>query len=107
MKKYFYWNGIANRSEFWGVNIVGMLLASLGYFISFALMVAGPVGVVLGVVLALAVMIAYGWLCISTSVRRCRSADINPWWTAAIFIPYVGLIVWITIGVLEPKHSAI
>lgn len=103
MGKYFKFNGRATRSEYWGVNIIGMLLALIGYTIAVAFMMAGQVGVILGIITALAVALAYFWLWVSTSIRRCRDAAINPFWTAAVFVPYVGLVVWIVIGVLESK----
>ena len=105
MKDYFKFSGTASRSEYWGVHVVGFIAAVIGYMISFGIMTAGPAGMFVGVALAIAVMVAYGWLWISTTIRRCRSAKINPWWTAAVVIPYIGLIVVIVIGVLKPQEN--
>ena len=106
MGKYFKFGGLAQRSEYWAVNLIGFLVAMVGYAIAIAFMMTGSAGLVLGIVTALAVAVAYGWLWIATSVRRCRDADINPWWTAAVFVPYVGFAAWIVIGVLGTQKIA-
>jgi len=106
MNKYFKFSGRAGRSEYWGANIVGMLLALVGYAIAVAFVMADSAGLVFGIITSVAVAVAYCWLWISTSIRRCRDAGINTWWTAAVFVPYVGFVVWIVIGVLESKAVA-
>lgn len=106
MGEYFKFDGRSQRSEYWAVNVIGFLVAMVGYAVAIAFMMTGSAGLVLGIVTALAVMVAYGWLLIATSIRRCRDADINPWWTAAVFVPYVGFVVWIVIGVLGTQQIA-
>lgn len=103
MEKYFKFKGSAGRSEYWGVNLIGFLLAAVGYMVAFIIMTLGTPGMVFGILIALAVMLGYFWLWISTSIRRTRDAGINPFWTAAVVIPYIGFIVWIVIGLLPTK----
>lgn len=98
MDKYFKFDGLATRSEYWGVQLVGLglllvLMLVSGILLSFAAIV--------GIILILAVVVSYIWVVLATTVRRCRDAGINPWWTASTLIPYIGFIPWIVIGVLS------
>ena len=58
------------------------------------------VSMVLGGLVCLAAVVGPCWLAIAATVRRCKDADINPWWTLATLIPYINFIPWIVIGVL-------
>jgi uncharacterized membrane protein YhaH (DUF805 family) len=98
MDKYFSFKGLSSRSEYWGVQLVSLGLVILlsifgGLFIG---MGAG----ILGTLIVVAAIVICIWLYIATVIRRCRDADINPWWTLSTLIPYIGWIPWIVIGVL-------
>ena len=99
MEKYFKFTGVASRSEFWGVNIIAVIALSIIVLISTGFIAIASAG--LGILLAVAASIAYTWCNLAVTVRRCRDAGINVWWTAACFIPYIGLITWIVIGCLS------
>lgn len=97
MKKYFSFDRAASRSEYWGAQIIG-----LGAFLSLLLFSVPlmALSILLGIALIISIVVGYIWLVLSVTIRRCKDAGINPFWTAACFLPYVGLIVWIVIGVL-------
>lgn len=108
MEKYFKFEGSATRSEYWAVvligGVVGFTFALLG-----ALLLAAEIGafasVVGGLILAVTLIGAL-WLSIATTMRRCRNAGINTWWTLGTFVPYVGWIVSIVIGCLKTDEPA-
>ena len=105
MDKYFRFSGLATRSEYWAIYLINLA-------IFFTLLIGGlillgigtemdsVVSMVLGGLVCLAAVVGPCWLAIATTVRRCKDADINPWWTSATLIPYINFIPWIVIGVL-------
>lgn len=101
MTKYLSFDGFSTRSEYWGVTVI----ITLAFFF---LIVVGTVFMGLGTSLAiiaggfviLAATAMYIWYFLAVTVKRCRDADINTWWTAACFIPYLGCIPWIVFGCL-------
>lgn len=105
MEKYFKWNGYAMRSEYWAVLIISWLAGIVAMMVAIGIMTSGTLGVVVGGILLAAIILVELWVILSTTARRCRSADINPWWTLALLIPYIGFIATIVFGVLEPKRG--
>ena len=61
-------------------------------------------GLVIGLPLLLAGIIVFTWINIATIVARCHDAGINPWFTLACFIPYIGTAVTIVIGCLPTRE---
>jgi uncharacterized membrane protein YhaH (DUF805 family) len=106
MKKYFAFEGKSSRSEYWGVNIIGSMSIVLASVIGAVIMTdASAMAPVIGGLVLLFVAILAAWACIATSVRRCREAGITPWWVLGNFVPYIGIVVFIVIGVLGPKQQ--
>jgi uncharacterized membrane protein YhaH (DUF805 family) len=103
-KKYSDFNRRATRSEYWGVLLSVFGLSLVSVIVSVILMVGGAFGVVLGIVLLLATMVLSTWVDIATIVARCRDAGINPWFTLACFIPYLGTIAIIVFGCLKTEE---
>lgn len=103
IKKYGDFGRTATRSEFWGVMLSVFALSFLLGILSIVLMIGGVFGMVVAVPVLIAGMLVLTWVSISTIVARCRDAGINPWFTAACFIPYIGTIVMIVIGCLASK----
>jgi uncharacterized membrane protein YhaH (DUF805 family) len=103
MKRYFSINGTATRSEYWGVQVLAFG-AMLALWTVTLLLSSLPVitWIIYGVSIA-----AYIWLLAATSIRRCDNAGINPWWTLATILPWIGFVVWIVIGCIKPdvKYS--
>jgi len=96
--KYFEFSGKVQRSEFWATSIILLIL----FFISIVTATALTAFVMLlGIVAILATVIASAWAQMAVIAKRCRDAAINPWWTAACYIPYLGFIIWIVIGCLS------
>ncbi len=109
MQKYFGIDSAATRSEFWAVNLIGGIVAGLVAVLSFVLIGFGMDNsnflIAFGSVLLVADIIAAFWLSIATSIRRCKDAKINSWWSAAACLPYVGWIVFIVIGCLKTENA--
>ena len=111
MEKYFKFDGVATRSEYWGVMIIATALAFVaGLFGGFVLGFGGAGGstlaVILGGLILLATIVISAWATIATCVRRCRDAGINVWWTLGACVPYVGWIVAIVIGCLKTDEQS-
>ena len=101
---------LATRQEFWGVHIIGMVVA----FIIMMMITANSLPVnggimtdgqfifaILGLLSLLAILIAQ----LATTVSRIRDAGYSVLWVIAIFVPYFGLIAWIVFGCLESKKA--
>ena len=91
MKKYFDFNGVAKRQEFWAVHIVGIIA------IVIAMTMLEGSGA-LGALIALVALIATLWAIIAVTVKRLRDAGLNTLWVLAILIPYVGTVASIVFG---------
>jgi uncharacterized membrane protein YhaH (DUF805 family) len=102
MGQYFSFSNTATRSEYWAVQLISLVAVAI-------LMTAAGLTAIslpgLGLVLILAMGVAYIWILLATSARRCRDADISPWWTLALLMPYAGFVVWIVIGCLKTHEQ--
>lgn len=107
MEKYFKFSGTAIRSEYWGVFFINMAMLAIATLAGTALGGMGDVSAFFGAALVIAALVAYIWVLVATTVRRCRDADINPWFTALIFVPYVAVVVNILFGCLPSKKSGV
>lgn len=107
MEKYFKFEGSATRSEYWAVTLIGgicsFILAFFGAIFAFGEF--GGFATVFGAIVLIATMIGAIWLTIANTMRRCRDAGINTWWTLAICIPYIGWIVSIVLGILKTDEG--
>jgi uncharacterized membrane protein YhaH (DUF805 family) len=104
-KKYSNFDRLAKRSEFWGVllSMLGISFAS-GVVAVILSSILGSFGATVGLVGMTIIAVISIWIMIATYVARCKDAGINPWFTAAIIIPYIGTIVAIVIGCLKSKE---
>ncbi len=105
MTKYFKFDGLATRSEYWAVYLINIavffvLLLTGAVFFGLGYDGYNTVLQVLGGLFIIASFVGPCWVAIATTVRRCKDADINPWWTLATLIPYLNFVPWIVIGVL-------
>lgn len=105
MTKYLNFSRRATRSEYWGVLIIGWLLAAVLSIVTIAVMILDGFFVLLGGLIMLAGFIMLIWAMLATTASRCRDAGINPWWTAASLLPYIGFIVMIVIGCLNTQSA--
>jgi len=105
MKKYFSFQGLAKRSEFWAVN----LIVILGGWIALIGMLVFSAGValaseVLGGLFVISSFAAWFvgciWLLLAVGVRRCRDADISVFWVIPLMLPILFVIMTIIFGVL-------
>ena len=100
MKQLFDFTRNCPRSEFWLIQIIGMVLALM--FIS--LMTGAPdggAGALLGLLAVVAIVVAQ----LAALVSRIRDTGNNVLWLLACFVPYLGLMAWIIFGRLESKKA--
>lgn len=110
MTKYFSFNGLATRSEYWAVYLINFaafiaLVLTGALFFGIGEEMDNIVAKLLGTLIVISSIVLPCWTAIATTVRRCKDADINPWWTLATIIPYINIIPWIIIGVLPTVHK--
>ena len=103
MRRYLDFSRRSTRSEYWGVLIISWLLAAVLSIVTIAVMIIDGFFVFLGGLIMLAGFIVLIWAMLATTASRCRDAGINPWWTAASLLPYIGFIVMIVIGCLNTQ----
>jgi len=103
--KYFSFSGSAKRQEYWAVTLLTFFVGWILFVVS--LIMAGLVAMVseltggfLVIILTLAWIVGSFWLVLSTSVRRCRDADIHPLWVLLWFVPFINFWWWIIAGCL-------
>jgi|TARA_R110000868_G_scaffold411076_1_gene701722 uncharacterized membrane protein YhaH (DUF805 family) len=98
MNKYLNFNGVATRSEYWGVFVVNLVVCVILGFIAGLIMTEAQI---IGAILLIVLIITSVWLTVATIARRCRDAGINPLWTLGILIPWIGTIVFIVVGCIK------
>lgn len=112
MKKYFSFQGVANRSEFWAVNLITIFL---GWVVLIAMLVFSAL-IALGseFIGGLFVISSYAawlvgtlWLLLAVGVRRCRDADISIFWVIPLILPILFVIMTIIFGVLPSVEKNI
>ena len=97
MKQLFDFTRVADRGEFWTVQLITAVLQ-----IMLLSMMANAPGAVWLIVIAILAMVIVQ---LATLVARIRDTGNNVLWILACFIPYIGLIAWIVFGCLESKKS--
>jgi len=105
-KQYLTIEGRATRSEYWGVYLSTWLILAMVTLLFFILTLAGMVGIIIGSIVMLVTAITLTWAMLATSIRRCRDAGINPWFTLSLLVPYINFIVFIVFGVLNTEKDA-
>jgi uncharacterized membrane protein YhaH (DUF805 family) len=95
MKQLFDFTRVADRGEFWTVQLITAVLQ-----IMLLSMMANAPGAVWLIVIAILAMVIVQ---LATLVARIRDTGNNVLWILACFIPYIGLIAWIVFGCLESK----
>jgi len=105
LKKYLTFVGTASRSEYWGVYIASWFILIVASLIFFIFSLTGILGVILGSVSLILVSALLILMLVSTFVRRCRDADINPLFALGLLIPYINFFLFIIVGFLEPRKD--
>ena len=98
MKQLFDFTRVADRGEFWAVQLITAVLQIL-----LLSLMAGSSAVWLILIAMLAMIVIQ----LSTLVARIRDTGNNVLWVLACFIPYIGLIAWIVFGCLETKKNSV
>ena len=102
MKQLFDFTRNCPRSDFWLIQLIGMVLAIV--FLS-VMGDAGARGSTGGVWLGVIALIAIALAQLAALVSRIRDAGYSVLWLIACFVPYFGLIAWIIFGCLETKKA--
>ena len=97
MKQLFDFTRVADRGEFWTVQLITAVLQ-----IMLLSMMANAPGAVWLIVIAILAMVIVQ---LATLVARIRDTGHNILWIVACFIPYFGLLLWIVFGCLETKKA--
>jgi len=95
-KSHFSFNGSVARSQYWGTIVITFL----------AVLVVTPFvesGSAMILLISMAALIAILWVALAVTAKRCRNCGVNPWWTAATVIPFIGSVVTIVLGCLATK----
>jgi uncharacterized membrane protein YhaH (DUF805 family) len=103
MRQYLDFSRIASRSEYWGTLIISWLLAIVLSIVAIVIMIFDGIFVLLGGLIMLAGLFLLIWIMLAVTAARCRDSGINPWWTAATMLPYIGFVVMIVVGCLSTK----
>ena len=102
MKQLFDFTRNCPRSDFWLIQIIGMVLAIVVLSVMGDAGARGSTGGVgLGVIALIAIAVAQ----LAALVSRIRDTGNNILWLLVCFIPYLGLIAWIIFGCLETKKA--
>lgn len=106
MTQYFSFKNRAMRSEYWGVQVLGLvsylIIAFIaGFFIGLGDETGSIMASLVGLGGFVSATLVYTWLVLATTVRRCRDAGVSVWWTAGVIIPYVGWVVLIALGIIK------
>jgi|14_taG_2_1085336.scaffolds.fasta_scaffold52811_4 uncharacterized membrane protein YhaH (DUF805 family) len=98
MKQLFDFTRVADRGEFWTIQLITAVLQIL-----LLSLIAGSSAVWL----ILIAMLALTVIQLSTLVARIRDTGNNVLWVLACFIPYIGLVAWIVFGCLETNKNSV
>jgi uncharacterized membrane protein YhaH (DUF805 family) len=55
------------------------------------------------VLLGVPALVMFFWLLATTTVRRLHDFDFSGWYALFLFIPVIGGVVWLVIGVRSPR----
>lgn len=104
--KYFEFIGTSSRSEYWAINLISYLVfLPILLIVGFIVSVGGFTGVIVGLLLIFLGGIAITWLALAVTVRRCRDAGLNPWFTLTVLLPYIAVIPIIIFGCIPKKET--
>ena len=92
IEPYMRFTGQAQRREYWSVMIYTTIALALWFFL---VTVFGLPFFLLFVVL-IPVIIAQ-W---ATIIRRLNNLELAWWWLFVIFVPYIGVLFWLLLGLL-------
>lgn len=105
MDKYLNFSGNASRSEYWAVQLISFAIFFVLMMIAVGIAAIGTAGIFASSAFIIISVILMSWLVLATTARRCRDSGINPWFTLAVFVPYLGIVPWIVFGCLETKKE--
>lgn len=105
MTKYFSFEGLANRSEFWAINLITifggwMVLVAMLVFSGLVAMSSQVLGGLFVISSFALWLVSTIWLLLAVGVRRCRDADISIFWVIPLVLPILFVIMTIVLGVL-------
>ena len=93
-RKYAEFNGRARRSEYWGFLLLVFLVSIATTLIDLALGV-GFAGYGPATIIAMLVLAVPG---VALTARRLHDFDFSGWWMLIGFVPYVGFVAMVVVG---------
>ena len=88
--KYATFDGTADRKEYWGLILLGLILGAVSAF--------EPTGTMYAVVLLALVLPS-----LAVSARRLRSFNWNPWLAVLTIVPLVNIFMFFVLGFTPAK----
>jgi uncharacterized membrane protein YhaH (DUF805 family) len=105
MEWLFKFEGLSKRSEYWAIVVV---LFFVGLFVGIGifgpLLMVDPTGII-SILLILAFIVATTWVTLAATARRCRDADISPYWCLIMLVPYISLIATVVFGCIPSVET--
>ena len=91
----FSFQGTISRTQFWLAVLVEDVVAFWAFLALALLYFTSPV---MGVILAVVLSVPLLWVFCAIAVKRLRDAGLSPWLCPLIFVPLVGLVVFLIAG---------
>lgn len=92
IEPYMRFTGHATRREYWTVMLYSTLGLALWFFIN---TVFGLPMMLLWLAIIPTVIVQW-----ATIIRRLNNLQLAWWWLFLIFVPYIGVIFWLLLGIL-------
>lgn len=110
MNKYFSFDGLTARSEYWATTIiilVGSVVSGFigGFFGGVGSSLESSGLVAFGLISMFIGLIACFWASLAVTARRCRDAGITPWWALTLLLPYISIIAIIVFGCIATEEK--
>lgn len=106
LKNYAQFTGRAQRSEYWCVYLLLIALYPIVVVLNVAVMYTIGHNIYGGVVFVLLMLVSFLLMLvpsISVFVRRLHDIGHSGWWALTAFIPFVGFIPWIYVGLQDSQ----
>jgi uncharacterized membrane protein YhaH (DUF805 family) len=92
IEPYMRFTGKATRREYWSVMLYSSLALVLWFFL--VTLFGAPLFLI---IVAMIPVIVMQW---ATITRRQCDMGLSWWWLALIFVPYIGMLWWLLLGIL-------
>ena len=115
LSKYFEFEGVINRSQYWAILVLSFLLYLGSVFVG--AMAWSFIYILLGFslenfdelvkIIYVPLFLVLAWIWLAAGAKRCRDMDVSPLWLILWCLPWVGFFTVILFGVLPSKDVAV